>query len=99
MSTGMVICSACKRELHQDGDKAIQNGWIHCPDKTAMCIGAHAEYPKSPSDIKGPWCGRDDEPRKRDLFVQELEGFRLSQSVCGRLIQKPAWLRRLETRL
>ena len=30
MSTGMVICSRCQREVHQDGDHRIRKGWRHC---------------------------------------------------------------------
>ena len=37
MSYGIVICSKCKREVHQDGS---EHSWRHCEDKTAICQNA-----------------------------------------------------------
>lgn len=54
MSHGIVICSKCKRELHQDG------GWFHCEDDTPRCDYGSSEYVENPNDIKGKWCGRDE---------------------------------------
>ena len=62
MSYGIVICSSCLRELHQDGDRAVGNGWLHCEDKTPICVGGTADYPKSETEIRGAWCGRDRGP-------------------------------------
>jgi hypothetical protein len=62
MSSGIVVCSKCNREVHQDGDMLLtgSRGWRHCEDKTARCPGASSVYPNSVRDIKGPYCGRDD---------------------------------------
>lgn len=59
MSTGMVICSVCKREVHQDGPKSVSRGWPHCEDGTAMCDGATADYPRHAEDVRGAYCGAD----------------------------------------
>lgn len=55
MSSGMVICSECLREVHQDGPN---HTWTHCEDKTPRCEGAMSVYPLM-GHIKGKWCGRD----------------------------------------
>lgn len=71
MSYGLVICGACKREVHQDGPSELVphtfgNGssevttWRHCEDKTPRCAGASSKYPESTVEIVGPFCGRDD---------------------------------------
>lgn len=60
MSYGLVICSKCQREIHQDGPKPIENGWRHCEDKSPRCEGASAVFPKTKAEIKGKWCGADD---------------------------------------
>jgi hypothetical protein len=56
MSTGLVICRKCFREVHQDGEN---RSWRHCEDKTPMCPGGSAIYPLSEKYIKGKWCGKD----------------------------------------
>lgn len=56
MSYGIVICSVCKSEVHQDGEN---HGWRHCEDKTPRCEGGSSGYPQSLSEIVGKWCGRD----------------------------------------
>ena len=56
MSTGLVICSICKREVHQDGEN---HSWRHCEDKTLRCEGASSVYPKSKDEIMGKYCGCD----------------------------------------
>ena len=59
MSYGIVVCSICKREMHQDGDN---HTWRHCEDKTPRCVGAYLIYPR-PYDLKnivGKWCGCDE---------------------------------------
>jgi hypothetical protein len=58
MSTGIVICSKCKREVHQV--KPGKLGWIHCEDKTPICNEAGAIYPSNISEIVGKYCGKDD---------------------------------------
>ena len=58
MSTGLVICSRCKREVHQIAPGT--NGWIHCEDKTPRCKDASSIYPKSRAEIVGRYCGSDD---------------------------------------
>jgi len=61
MSSGIVVCSKCKREVHQGGvSEMLPFGWYHCEDKTARCDGATSIYPASKSDIKGDWCGIDE---------------------------------------
>lgn len=56
MSYGLVICSVCKREVHQDGPNQT---WRHCEDKTPRCAGAVSAYPQTTNEIRGKWCGRD----------------------------------------
>jgi hypothetical protein len=62
VSYGIVICSMCQREVHQDGDENVERGWRHCEDGTPRCIGSTSDYPESESQIKGRWCGRDRGP-------------------------------------
>jgi hypothetical protein len=67
MSSGVVVCSACRREVHQDGPPAWPSPgaaltWRHCEDKTPRCAGAHSAFPASPADIVGRWCGMDQTP-------------------------------------
>lgn len=45
MSCGLVICSACRRELQQTGPRAIENGWRHLND-SPRCAGASTDYPQ-----------------------------------------------------
>jgi len=67
MSTGIVVCSQCKREIHQGFDM----GWFHCEGQTARCQGASSIYPASTHEIIGKWCGIDGdgsipgEPRRK----------------------------------
>lgn len=63
MSTGLAICSACKREVHQDGP--LQT-WTHCVDKSPLCQAATSIYPSHSRDIVGPWCGQDGSLRDAD---------------------------------
>ncbi len=58
MSFGLVICSTCKREVHQDGEN---HTWRHCEDKSPRCEGAVSAYPTDKSGIAGKFCGMDDE--------------------------------------
>ncbi len=58
MSYGLVICSVCKREVHQTSPGS--NGWTHCEDSTPRCPGAVSAYPASDEEIVGKYCGRDD---------------------------------------
>lgn len=69
MSTGLVICSVCNREVHQDGNKLFMNGWRHCEDGSVMCADGQAIYPKNLSDIKGVWCGKDGARDLNKLFA------------------------------
>lgn len=57
MSYGLLICSKCSREVHQDGDN---HTWRHCEDKSPICEGARRDYPRNASEIKGKFCGCDD---------------------------------------
>ncbi len=56
MSTGLVICSHCKHEVHQD----LDHKWTHCDTGTPICHGASAKYPDNKEEIQGTFCGRDD---------------------------------------
>lgn len=61
MSCGLVICTKCRREIHQG--RRIENGklfWFHCEDKTDACEGNVGSWPSTVADIKGKWCGMDD---------------------------------------
>ena len=64
MSWGLVICSVCKREVHQSGPKDRENGWEHCEDRTPRCHEGQSQYPAVAEDIAGKWCGADDLDRK-----------------------------------
>lgn len=63
MSNGIVVCSICGREVHQDGP-AVKVGayeqytWLHCEDKTPRCEGAISDFAMG-KDPVGKWCGRD----------------------------------------
>lgn len=60
MSTGITVCSVCKREAHQDGPREWGTvTWRHCEDKTRLCAGAAVAYAPSESAIVGRWCGED----------------------------------------
>jgi len=62
MSSGLVICSACGREVHQTGPREIRNGWRHCRysgEQTPICAGASADYPRRNEDVKGWACQAD----------------------------------------
>ena len=43
MSYGILMCSKCKREIHQDGPNYT---WLHCEDKTPIChwLRAYMEF-------------------------------------------------------
>lgn len=63
MSSGIVICSVCSGEVHQDGPRSDgPRAWRHCHAKTALCPDATVIYPTSTAAIVGPWCGRDGGP-------------------------------------
>lgn len=73
MSWGLVVCSVCRREVHQDGPRQHSTmncrcpkdsgfcpaGWRHCEDKTARCDGATSQYPGREKNIVGRYCGMD----------------------------------------
>lgn len=58
MSSGLVICSTCKREIHQKRELGSMV-WRHCDDGSERCDGAWSEYPASRAEIVGKYCGRD----------------------------------------
>jgi len=74
MSSGLVICSVCKREVHQDGPASTHttitgapytlHGWQHCEDKTPRCDGASSIWPMDRFEIVGKFCGRDEMQRR-----------------------------------
>ncbi len=45
MSCGLVICSACRRELEQTGPRSVENGWRHL-DGSPRCLAATTDYPQ-----------------------------------------------------
>ena len=55
MSCGLVVCSECKREIHQERG----GRWYHCEDGTDRCDGAIAHYAER-YQVKGKACFRDD---------------------------------------
>jgi len=65
MSSGLVVCSKCKREVHQGDAKLFPpKGWYHCigtrwDADTPICEGAKAIWPPSQREINGPFCGVD----------------------------------------
>jgi hypothetical protein len=75
MSSGLVICSVCRREVHQDGptpaptppDRYPSTGWTHCEDGTPRCDGATSTYPTSRAEIVGRFCACDG-PAPGDRF-------------------------------
>lgn len=73
MSYGLVICSKCKREVHQssitvnyrpnlDGTGTISPKWYHCEDGSLICEGAMSKFPKSREEIVGKPCMKDEPP-------------------------------------
>lgn len=77
MSMGMVICSKCKKEVHQWGRKGVRDGWIHCEDKSPRCEGATSDYPQSHNEVNGPWCGKDGTP----------PGFPKKRTACEEMLR------------
>uniref|UniRef100_A0A6M3LE14 Uncharacterized protein n=1 Tax=viral metagenome TaxID=1070528 RepID=A0A6M3LE14_9ZZZZ len=61
MSTGIIICSKCKREMHQEGQKDVWGKfiWTHCEDKTPRCSEGEAVWPENECEIAGKFCGKD----------------------------------------
>jgi hypothetical protein len=60
MSTGIVICSVCFRELHQSPNRK----WYHCEDNSLECKEGYHEYAMELKRIKGRWCGADNDGEK-----------------------------------
>ena len=62
MSTGLVICSACGREVHQNGPSDIRKGWRHCRfsgEQSSLCTHGEVVYPRFAEDVKGWACQMD----------------------------------------
>lgn len=65
MSTGLVICSVCGKEVHQDGMRDAATGkteWRHCSrfhGWTPLCDGATVMYPHARIQIVGLFCQAD----------------------------------------
>ena len=72
MSTGIVVCSVCHHEVHQNGPDIEVTGirgdvykkgtWTHCAGGpmtpgTPICSNAHPEYPTERPI--GMYCGAD----------------------------------------
>lgn len=46
MSCGKVVCSVCRKEVGQMGDKNIKKGWEHYDKaQTPICDNAQSVYP------------------------------------------------------
>lgn len=65
MSSGVVMCSKCKKEVHQNGLKDVNNctAWTHCSGTwlkpgTPICEGAKVVF-AALGELKGDWCGAD----------------------------------------
>ena len=59
MSSGLVICSVCHVEVHQDGPT---HTWRHCSrfhNWTPLCEGGKAMYPDTREQISGLFCQAD----------------------------------------
>lgn len=60
MSCGIVVCSLCRREIHQTGTpQNPQWEWTHCDDGTPQCPHGERDWARA-GEPKGKWCGRDD---------------------------------------
>lgn len=97
MSSGIVVCSVCNREVHQDGLRA----WRHCEDRTALCSDGSGIYPASTEAIVGRWCGRDGgvfdgreskQPQRKRVGAPMLRPFpkRMFASFKNRSLSKKA---------
>lgn len=59
MSYGrIVVCSKCRREIHQTGTPQNEWGWTHCEDGSPQCAGGERDWAQN-GEPKGKWCGRD----------------------------------------
>lgn len=58
MSRGVVVCSICRREIHQTGTPLNEWAWTHCEDGTPQCKHGERDY-AAPGEPQGRWCGRD----------------------------------------
>lgn len=58
MSYGIVVCSKCRREIHQSGTPLNQWAWVHCEDGSEQCAGGDRDYAGYGEPL-GKWCGRD----------------------------------------
>ena len=63
VSWGVVACSTCRREVHQNGPEEKPDApagfrrstWLHCEDQTPRCEGASSDYLQN---LKGAPVGR-----------------------------------------
>ncbi len=79
MSTGLVICSVCHKEVHQDGlrDSSGKTEWRHCSrfhGWTPICANAHAIYPRHRAEIVGMFCQADGLARESQAAMTDAEG-------------------------
>lgn len=81
MSMGIVVCSRCDREVHQDGPKITVEAhgykqqvstWQHCEDRTAMCKNATPDYARE-RKIIGVMCGMDGAASERKFYKPQME--------------------------
>jgi hypothetical protein len=87
MSSGLVICSVCRREVHQDGNALTPGGtwtWRHCEDKSPRCDGASFVYPSKRSDIVGSFCEMDGAAPVGDGGARVKVNYRRHEIDCHR---------------
>lgn len=80
MSYGVVACSKCRREVHQNGPVVhhsscktptrcyCPHGWTHCEDLSARCEGAESSYiGHLKGEPVGRFCSIDRGPDERPV--------------------------------
>lgn len=58
MSCGIMVCSVCRREIHQDGPKNGRHTWRHCNTKSAICYDACPDW-AAVGEPRDEFCGAD----------------------------------------
>jgi hypothetical protein len=83
LSSGVVMCQGCRREVHQWGPKVDgRPTWVHCDNRSPICAGCHAVYPNDLEQLVGPWCGVDgDGELPRGVTIQPAPARQSSPKV------------------
>jgi hypothetical protein len=59
MSWGIVACSKCRREMHQNGPVVDDVAtWLHCEDQSPACEGGRF-CPEYEDEVRGKFCQID----------------------------------------